>query len=228
MNVNQIIREGRARLGLSAIEFAKRCSVSRTCVHFWEQDGGLAPNRKRQAIVAEVLGITEAELMLGIPAVPASPGLAPLKSETPMSDSWKVIDRELWRRHLTWSSLGRDISVTDQVMSNWGRRGAIPASRYADIAKFFGWTIEQVMGVSPAPGAMLEQQSGHAELTPEHSVEPVYTQRAHDIASMFDELKDPAVKQMAYTTMKAVLHMAKAGQRHSEDLDSVKGFIEHP
>lgn len=71
MNVNQIIREGRARLGLSEVEFAKRCGVSRTSVIFWEKDGGLAPSRKRQALVAQVLGISPAELMQGVPPAPA-------------------------------------------------------------------------------------------------------------------------------------------------------------
>ena len=71
MNVNQIIREGRVRLGLSEVEFAKKCGVSRTTVIYWQKDGGLAPNRKRQAIVAAVLGISPAELMQGIPPAPA-------------------------------------------------------------------------------------------------------------------------------------------------------------
>lgn len=71
MNVNQIIREGRARLGLSEVAFAKRCGVSRTSIQHWEKEGGLAPSRKRQSIVAEVLGITPAELMQGIPPAPS-------------------------------------------------------------------------------------------------------------------------------------------------------------
>lgn len=70
MNVNKIIRDGRARLGLSEVAFAKRCGVSRSSVQHWEKDGGLAPNRARQAAVAEVLGITPAELMQGIPPAP--------------------------------------------------------------------------------------------------------------------------------------------------------------
>ena len=75
MNVNQIIRDGRARLGLSEVEFAKRCKVSRTSVQYWEKDGGFAPNRSRQAAVAKVLGITVVELMQGI--APAPTDLSP-------------------------------------------------------------------------------------------------------------------------------------------------------
>lgn len=70
MNVHEIIREGRKRLGLSEAAFAVRCGVSRASVQHWEREGGLAPNRTRQPIVAKVLGITPAELMQGIPPAP--------------------------------------------------------------------------------------------------------------------------------------------------------------
>lgn len=134
-----------------------------------------------------------------------------------MPDAWKVIDRELWRRRLNWAALGRSINASPQTMNNWRKLNKVPPSRYADIANFFGWTIEQVMGVAPAPNTPPERQAEPVEAAPEHSVEPVYTQRAHDIASVFDELKDPAVRQTAYTTVLAVLQMAKAGQRHPDD-----------
>ena len=120
-----------------------------------------------------------------------------------MGAVWKIVDSELSRRRMPWAELGRAIGTTDQTMNNWSRR-SIPASRYADIARAFGWTVEQVIGVAPAP-AVAAAVSADPEAT--------YSKRAHDIAGLFDQLKDPAVRQSAYAGVMILLQMAKAGQR---------------
>jgi SOS-response transcriptional repressor LexA len=66
MNVHQRIRDGRKKLNLSVDEFAKRLGVSRHTVQLWEKDdaeGGTAPSRRRQPLVANLLGLTVAELI---------------------------------------------------------------------------------------------------------------------------------------------------------------------
>lgn len=65
MSINSLIRDGRKRLKLSEEQFGKLFGVSRGTVQHWEREGGTAPNRNRQALVAEKLGITVAELMSG-------------------------------------------------------------------------------------------------------------------------------------------------------------------
>lgn len=126
-----------------------------------------------------------------------------------MADAWRVIDRELHQRRTSWAALGRHIDASPQTMNNWRKLNKVPASRLPAVAAFFGWTIEQVMGIAPAPPSGPDAER---PIDP-GGAEPVYTQRAHDIARTFDELKDPAVRQMAYAAVHAVLQMAKAGQR---------------
>lgn len=65
MSIHRLIRDGRARLGLTEDEFAKKVGVSRSAVQQWEREGGTAPKRTNQPLVAELLGISVAELMGG-------------------------------------------------------------------------------------------------------------------------------------------------------------------
>jgi DNA-binding XRE family transcriptional regulator len=63
MTIHQRIREGRARLGLTEQQFADRAGVSRGAVQQWEKEGGTAPNRSRQPVVAALLGLSVADLL---------------------------------------------------------------------------------------------------------------------------------------------------------------------
>lgn len=86
MSVHRIIREGRARLKLSQDAFGEKCGVTRGAVQQWEKEddeGGTAPNREKQPVVAAVLGLTVAQLMGGSENVQAGPevrGRVPLIS----------------------------------------------------------------------------------------------------------------------------------------------------
>lgn len=62
MEPGHVIKAGRERLKLSEKQFADRVGVSRAAVQMWER-GVTAPKRGNQAAVAELLGITVAELM---------------------------------------------------------------------------------------------------------------------------------------------------------------------
>lgn len=62
MDVHQRIKDGRKSLGLSEEEFAEKVGVTRGSVQQWEK-GTTAPNRKRLPVVANLLGLTVAELI---------------------------------------------------------------------------------------------------------------------------------------------------------------------
>lgn len=65
MSIHKLIRDGRARLQMTEQQFADRLGVSRGTVQHWEREEGTAPSRARQKAVAELLGLTVAELMSG-------------------------------------------------------------------------------------------------------------------------------------------------------------------
>lgn len=65
MSIHQLIRDGRIKLGLSEQAFAEKVGVTRGAVQQWEREGGTAPRRANQKAVADLLGITVAELMSG-------------------------------------------------------------------------------------------------------------------------------------------------------------------
>ena len=65
MSIHRLIREGRQRLGMSEQQFADAVGVSRGAVQQWEKPGGTAPKRSNQPRVAELLGISMAELLSG-------------------------------------------------------------------------------------------------------------------------------------------------------------------
>lgn len=65
MSIHTLIREKRRLLGLSAQQFADAVGVSRGAVQQWEKPDGTAPKRSNQPKVAELLGISVAELVSG-------------------------------------------------------------------------------------------------------------------------------------------------------------------
>ena len=65
VSIHRLIKEGRRRLGLSEQQFAEAVGVSRGAVQQWEKPGGTAPKRSNQPRVAELLGVSIAELMSG-------------------------------------------------------------------------------------------------------------------------------------------------------------------
>lgn len=65
MSIHTLIREKRRLLGLSEQQFADAVGVSRGAVQQWEKPDGTAPKRANQPRVAELLGISVAELVSG-------------------------------------------------------------------------------------------------------------------------------------------------------------------
>jgi SOS-response transcriptional repressor LexA len=94
MSVHTLIREGRKRLAMSEQQFADAAGVSRGAVQQWERPGGTAPKRSNQRRVAELLGVSVAELMSGGSNV--SPGFD-VRAEVPLisdvqAGNYTVID----------------------------------------------------------------------------------------------------------------------------------------
>ncbi|CAN5731973.1 LexA family transcriptional regulator [soil metagenome] len=65
MSTHIRIKEGRRRLGMSEQQFADAIGVTRGAVQQWEKANGTAPKRTTQPRVAQVLGLSVAELMTG-------------------------------------------------------------------------------------------------------------------------------------------------------------------
>ncbi|MGJ7553780.1 LexA family protein [Variovorax sp. RB2P76] len=94
MSIHQLIREGRKRLGMSEQQFADAVGVSRGAVQQWEKAGGTAPKRSNQPRVAELLGVSLAELVSG--GTNISPGFD-MRAEVPLvseveAGNYTVID----------------------------------------------------------------------------------------------------------------------------------------
>ena len=65
MSIRTLIRQKRRLLGLSEQQFADAVGVSRGAVQQWEKPDGTAPKRANQSKVAELPGISVAELVSG-------------------------------------------------------------------------------------------------------------------------------------------------------------------
>lgn len=84
MSIHKLIRDGRLKLKMTEQQFAEALGVTRSAVQQWEKEGGTAPNRKKQAAVAHLLGLSVAQLMSGETNTAAGPvirGAVPLLSD---------------------------------------------------------------------------------------------------------------------------------------------------
>jgi SOS-response transcriptional repressor LexA len=101
MSIHRLIREGRKRLNMTEQQFADAVSaelgatVTRGSIQQWEKENGTAPNRKKQAAVAKVLGLSVAQLMSGDANTAAGPelrGAVPLLSDVQAGDYKMHVD----------------------------------------------------------------------------------------------------------------------------------------
>lgn len=94
MASHRLIRAGRLRLGMTEQQFGQAVGVTRGAVQQWERPGGTAPKRSNQPAVAQLLGISVAELVSGGSHVGAGLGKryrVPLVSEVE-AGNYTVID----------------------------------------------------------------------------------------------------------------------------------------
>lgn len=95
MSVHTLIRKGRERLRLTEEAFGDLCGVTRGTVQQWEKEGGTAPNRKRQPVVAQVLGLTVSQLMSGDADTTEGPkigGIVPILSSVQAGEFKEHVD----------------------------------------------------------------------------------------------------------------------------------------
>lgn len=95
MTIHKLIRDARARMGMTEEDFGKLFDVSRGTVQQWEKEGGTAPNRKRQPLVAKVLGVSVAQLMSGNADTTTGPsigGHVPLLSRVQAGNFKEFVD----------------------------------------------------------------------------------------------------------------------------------------
>jgi len=91
VNIHSFIKQGRLRLGMSQQQFAHAAGVSRGAVQQWEKPGGTAPRRGNQARLAELLGVSIAEMMAhGVRASQPWTGIAPAR--VPLLPLHEVVD----------------------------------------------------------------------------------------------------------------------------------------
>ena len=108
MNVHHRIREGRAKLGLTQQQFADKVGVTRGAVQQWEKEdgeGGTAPSRAKQPAVAQLLGISVAELMGGAPENAAN--------VERYQSAWNFVPLISWDRVAVWCASSAPPSPED-------------------------------------------------------------------------------------------------------------------
>lgn len=105
--MSNYIRNRRQALGLTEQQLADRVGVSRGTVQHWERPGGTAPNRSRQAKVAEALEVSLGELLAGLASVNGSPSFQIARGKNEM----QMLTIPAFDGH---TSTGRDLVLQEQ------------------------------------------------------------------------------------------------------------------
>lgn len=123
MSIHVTIRSHRLRLGMTEQQLADRVGVTRAAVQQWEREGGTAPRRSKQADVANVLGISLAELLgvadtaernaTGEGAMQADAGSAPVAIDLDNNPDYPAIRRVRFRLSAGASGFGVDYSHSE-------------------------------------------------------------------------------------------------------------------
>lgn len=118
MSIHQRIRDGRKRLGMTEQQFGDAVGVTRGAVQQWEKEGGTAPRRKNQQAVADILGISVAELM---EQVGQASSIAPSGGfGTPVATQSDP-DALVIRQYATGGAMGHGLMLRDQpgLIKGW-------------------------------------------------------------------------------------------------------------
>lgn len=138
VNTYRVIREGRRRLGLTEQQFADAVGVSRGAVQQWEKADGTAPKRSNQPRVAELLGISIAELVSGQTGV-TRPAIRPEVPLIPDSEAANYSDLDNYRP----SSAYETVPVT------------VPVKRHTYALRVVGDSMASESGDSFPDGAVI-------------------------------------------------------------------------
>ena len=130
MSIHARIKEGRLRLKLTEQQFADQVGVTRAAVQQWERENGTAPRRSKQEKVAQVLGISVAELVTGAAApesdaatLPAIQRPTPLEVPTPstMAEALQAISQLV--QQLQGKLSGRGVQDVLHIDHAWPFKG---------------------------------------------------------------------------------------------------------
>lgn len=112
--------------------------------------------------------------------------------------AWQQVDAELQARHakhLTpadWHALGRALGVARNTANNWRARKRLPAHQWQQIADYFGWTLDRLLGrQEPAPtGSQDEPAASHL-----HGAAVAFSR--DDFVRIYDTLSAPETQLLA-------------------------------
>lgn len=131
------------------------------------------------------------------------------------------IEDELEQRHQKKSDLCRYLKISTQTYNNWRRRG-VPANRASDVARFFGWPVERILGIgdeySTGPGVREEiaayfndDQAMNAVIyILNNQMANIYddlgkADQAKVVMSLFDLMKDTALRNSVKDIQKSTI-----------------------
>jgi len=89
-----------------------------------------------------------------------------------MSDVIDRVDMRLGEIGKTWADLGRSVGASDQRLYNWRNRG-IPKTAMLGVARFLGWTVDNLLTGEGSPLINKTQRAGDgstASDTPEQAI----------------------------------------------------------
>lgn len=130
-----------------------------------------------------------------------------------MDEMVKRIDSRLAEMGKTWADLGRAVGASDQRMYNWRSR-SIPKSAMLGVAKFLGWTVDELLTGAAAP---IMEPGVHLK------ADVTTTETRQDVLGLIADMMD-RVTPLSRRVLTDIATAAKAGELSEEDmllLDSI-------
>ena len=148
MTLGQAIRDNRVRLNMTQAELADRIGVSQKVVSKYEK-GICRPSIENVAVLAHVFGIAVDDLLGGSTDIP--------EREVTFFERLEHLIRN---NGTTPNKLLTDLRLSRNSLVCWRKRGTIPSAEVvADIAEYFGVSIEYLLGREDTHLAVLESKS---------------------------------------------------------------------
>lgn len=148
MTLGQAIRDNRKRLNMTQAELAARLGVSQETIANYEA-GRRDPSIDIVAAMAHVFGLAVDDLVRGPSDIP--------ERESSFSERLENLIR---KKGITANKMLTDLGLSRNSIVDWRKRGNIPCAEVvADIAEYFGVSIEYLLGREKAPLAVLESRN---------------------------------------------------------------------
>ncbi len=148
MNLGQAIGDNRKRLNMTQAELAARLGVSQETIANYEA-GRREPSIDIVAAMARIFGITVDDLLRGSSDIPERG-----------STFSERLENLLRKNGITANKMLTDLELSRNSIVDWRKRGTIPGAEIvADIAEYFGVSIEYLLGREESPLAILESRN---------------------------------------------------------------------